>query len=717
MRKDGEHMKKIFLKKGLQRLVSLITMLAVLTASFCIAGIGVFAATSGITIDETNFPDAKLRYRISIDCDSNNDKCLSDEEIASVTKLSLAYYSISSLEGIDIFYNLETLICNYNNLTELDISSFTNLTYLNCSDNDITELDISNNPYLATLKCTGTSITTLNTSDNPLLTTIECDSNVVTVAESHTHSYSAEYSYDELGHWRVCTECGSKETSEAHSIVDNVCTVCGYVCPEEEETEDVDIPLTAEYFPDTNARNNVFSKFDTNSDGVLSQAERDAVTEIKFLYSSNASDITGIEYFSNITSLSASCYNITSIDVSKNKLLQTLVCLNTQIESLDLRANTELTSINCNLSNKLTEIDVSACSKLSYLNCTGTSVTTLDLSKNPLLSEEEGNVLCGSSVSIIWYTGGNTEEQEDPDEQEKTLIQPAYVNVSVEGDLAMYFAFSKSDFDGEDYVACVSKSDEEVTEIPFDDWLEITISDDEYYCVVYDGIAAKEMCEDVTVQIFRDDEAVSEEYTESIRSYAMRVVNKSNVESLKSVMVDLLNYGAAAQGYFGYDTDNLANDLLTDEQLETYASENVSTASDTSSGNSSLYLGASLTLESNITLSMLFDITPGEDTAAVVEYTAYDGTEISKTITDFEAYTSDDGMTYYSVSVDSLSVADVATEITCTIYDGDTEIVTVSESQLSYISRNLGDDGDLDALFTSLLKFGNSVCNYLGYGD
>ncbi len=712
-------MKANLRKQWLQRLISLVTMLAVLTASFCISGIFVSAAGTGIAIDETNFPDANLRKQLSNKkYDLDKDGYFSDDEIASLTKLSLTSYEISSLEGIEIFYNLETLYCGMNYLTEIDVSSFPNLQLLSCYKNSLTELNISNNPLLTTLECYDNSITTLDISNNPLLTSLTCDETVTVITESHTHSYD-EYSYDDYGHWRVCTTCGVKETSEDHTLVDNVCTVCGYVYTEEEDDTPSDIPLTTEYFPDSNAIKYVFSTFDTNSDSVLSQEEREAVTVIKFT-KSYISDVTGIEYFPNVTQITITTANVLSVDLSKNKLLEKLYCTGTSLTSLDLRGNPELILVDCSASNLLTEINVSTCSNLSSLNCSGTAITALDLSNNPLLNES--NVTCDSSVSIIWYSAEGDEQEEedepeeDPEEPEETLIQTAYVNVSVEGDLSMYFAFAESDLAGDDYIACISKGNDEVTEIPLEDWFLITISDEEYYCIEYDGIAAKEMCEDVTIQIFSGDEAVSEAYTESIQSYAMRVLENSSNDSLKSVMVDLLNYGSAAQCYFVYDTDNLANALLTDEQ-SAYASSDISLASEDETDSSPLYLGASLTLESSITLSMLFDITPDEGTMAVVEYTAYDGTDISKTITDFEAYTADDGTVYYAVSIDSLSVADVATEITCTIYDGDTEIVTVSDSQGSYISRNLGQSDELDALLNSLLRFGQSVCNYLGYGD
>ena len=47
----------------------------------------------------------------------------------------------------------------------------------------------------------------------------------------------------------------------------------------------------------------------------------------------------------------------------------------------------------------------------------------------------------------------------------------------------------------------------------------------------------------------------------------MRVLAKAETTAKeKTLVVDMLNYGAAAQKFFNYNTENLANALLSDEQ-------------------------------------------------------------------------------------------------------------------------------------------------------
>ena len=54
---------------------------------------------------------------------------------------------------------------------------------------------------------------------------------------SHTHSWESDYSYDEVNHWLYCSDeaCDMVYKMAPHSLVDNVCEVCGYERETEEE--------------------------------------------------------------------------------------------------------------------------------------------------------------------------------------------------------------------------------------------------------------------------------------------------------------------------------------------------------------------------------------------------------------------------------------------------------------------------------------------------
>ena len=76
--------------------------------------------------------------------DSNNDGQIQVSEASQVLSIDLTTYSgaASSLEGITNFTNLETLNCNGQVLTTLDLQGLTSLKYLDCAYNDLTSLNV-----------------------------------------------------------------------------------------------------------------------------------------------------------------------------------------------------------------------------------------------------------------------------------------------------------------------------------------------------------------------------------------------------------------------------------------------------------------------------------------------------------------------------------------------------------------------------------------------
>jgi hypothetical protein len=91
-----------------------------------------------------------------------------------------------------------------------------------------------------------------------------------------------------------------------------------------------------------------------------------------------------------------------------------------------------------------------------------------------------------------------------------------------------------------------------------------------YYTCTTDGIAAKEMGDTryycAYAKLSDGTYAYSSLYEYSPRKYAMsRLANSTNTE-MKALCVAMLNYGAEAQKYFNYNTDNLMNKDLTAAQ-------------------------------------------------------------------------------------------------------------------------------------------------------
>ena len=102
---------------------------------------------------------------------------------------------------------------------------------------------------------------------------------------------------------------------------------------------------------------------DTNEDGEISHAEAQAITSLD-VRDKNISDLSGIEAFTN---------------------LETLICSNNQLSSLDISSNTKLTSLYCD-NNQLSGLNTSNQPALAILGCWSNQISSLDLSNNPVLT-------------------------------------------------------------------------------------------------------------------------------------------------------------------------------------------------------------------------------------------------------------------------------------------------------------------------------------------
>ncbi len=148
-------------------------------------------------------------------------------------------------------------------------------------------------------------------------------------------------------------------------------------------------------------------------------------------YSSQISDLTGIEDFLGLTYLNCSRNRIVNLDLSQNTALQFLDCsgwynsmgqfiagtlLNLELSqnsalthlicpynkllNLDLSQNTSLSYLDCSF-NKFRSIDLSQNTSLLYLDCSGTQILNLNLSQNTALTNLNcsGNLITNLDLS------------------------------------------------------------------------------------------------------------------------------------------------------------------------------------------------------------------------------------------------------------------------------------------------------------------------------
>ena len=89
---------------------------------------------------------------------------------------------------------------------------------------------------------------------------------------------------------------------------------------------------------------------------------------------------------------------------------------------------------------------------------------------------------------------------------------------------------------------------------------EATKTEDGYYVFAAD-VAAAQMTDTVTLQLVVGEEK-GEIYSYSVIQYAQAVLANDSLSSYHALVKEMLNYGAAAQTYFDYNTENTINETL-----------------------------------------------------------------------------------------------------------------------------------------------------------
>ncbi len=159
--------------------------------------------------------------------------------------------------------------------------------------------------------------------------------------------------------------------------------------------------LTRENFPDENFRNTLKTMLSTGTwgktDGKLTAAEAARLGGPLDLSSKNITDLTGIEYLTNLDHLYLQNNSLTTLDLSKHTKLVYLDCDNNSLTTLNVSNSIWLKYLYCS-NNSLTGLDVSNSALLTNLACANNSINEIDLSQNIWL---RGLSISGNSLTKL----------------------------------------------------------------------------------------------------------------------------------------------------------------------------------------------------------------------------------------------------------------------------------------------------------------------------
>jgi len=151
-----------------------------------------------------------------------------------------------------------------------------------------------------------------------------------------------------------------------------VCSICGDPSGISRTIVPGSIVINAINFPDAKFREWALAQ-PWGSDTYLTAEEIASIKHINVTYQ-GIQNLTGIGYFTNLTSLYCSDNLLTSLDVSGLEKLEKLYCEDNKLTSLNVSALTNLQELNCSR-NRLTSLDVSNSINLNRLFCSYQSPT------------------------------------------------------------------------------------------------------------------------------------------------------------------------------------------------------------------------------------------------------------------------------------------------------------------------------------------------------
>ena len=260
-----------------------------------------YAGAPGWEINATNFPDAVFRQDVYAH-DQYKDNYLTEREVKEIWWISVSY-DAKNVTGIEILTELKSLVCSSSKLTSLDVSKNTKLRQLHCDHTKISGIAMTN------------LINSLPNRPSDDRGSLYVDYTIITTVQVQKAREKGWIVYD-------CKPGGGEYDGAP-----------GW-------------EINSTNFPDAKFRAVVAaSDIDTDRDGFLRETEAELVLVLN-LDGKNISNLTGIEYFTELSKLRCCENNLTSLDVSKNTKLQELYCYRNRLTTLNVK-NTAVKTLMC----------------------------------------------------------------------------------------------------------------------------------------------------------------------------------------------------------------------------------------------------------------------------------------------------------------------------------------------------------------------------------
>jgi len=299
--------------------------------------------------------------------------------------------------------------------------------------------------------------------------------------------------------------------------------------------------------------------------------------------------------------------------------------------------------------------------------------------------------------------------------RELTVLRVTSASITLESNIAINFKTDKAAIDNAGYTNPIATFD-------FCENSRVTVQGVDngkgQYVFTFKNIAPDRLGDKVTARISaeKDGELVVSEIAKvySVKEYCYSILNQYKDDDtqviLKTLLVDLLNYGAASQIYTSNDIANLVNKDLTEAEKALATKDTVINAAGAFIGQAGSVVWNSASLRLGDVVSLRFKFKAESVSGLTIKITT--DSDRSWTIDKFSK--SDDGCWYADFS--GLDAHEMRTPIYLTIYDADDNAVsnTLKYSIETY-ATNKKDTTEITGLadmVVSMMKYGDSAAKY-----
>lgn len=302
-----------------------------------------------------DIPDKVFKEYLTAHYDTDGDGEISESEAMKVRKIAVKTDNILSLEGIEYFTNLDSLICRG---VDLDMDEHAEIG----TPGRLTALDLSKNIFLSHLECDGNHLKSLILPDNPWMVFLRC-----------SHNYLTELDLSKLSGLEVLKAFNNQLTA-------------------------IDVSHNP-FLRTIELHNNFIESIDVTNCPLV-DCLNIGNNKVKEVDLSKCPNLYWLGIFRT---------GITSVDLSACTNLHYLCCYEAPISSLDLTPCPSLYELRC-YDCQITELDISMLPNLEIVDCAPmNSLTTLYVSDTQLIegitrNRSEENIPARTEIEVR-YTG------------------------------------------------------------------------------------------------------------------------------------------------------------------------------------------------------------------------------------------------------------------------------------------------------------------------